>query len=300
MDIEKYIDGTLTEIERREMEAAMATDPALRAEVETRRRLQMGLQELYLQNKVQQVAHARHNWLRQQWWLRVGGMIFLVILLSIVVFFIWEKPTTAVPERKPATPELQNESLPKTQPNQLEEKKIPARPKKNKSTQPIAEGTPIEDLPSPLYPSPNVRGENSENKAWKTLIDKIWHTTYPLDSLTISEPFEAINQLLTARDFNQAYVRLQRLERNVPDNDTLRFIKGYCLLEMGEGAEALTYFEKLEERQPTWTPQLQWYRGLSLLLIGNKEKALSQFREIAAQPQHKYRLQSEQAIRILK
>jgi anti-sigma factor RsiW len=110
MDIEKYITGNLTEAERREMEAAMAADPALRVEVETRRHLQMGLQELYLQNKVQQVAQARRNWLRRQWWLRIGGVILLMALLSVAVFFIWKKPSGVESDSKTTTPELQQQS----------------------------------------------------------------------------------------------------------------------------------------------------------------------------------------------
>ena len=181
------------------------------------------------------------------------------------------------------------------------ENNTPHPPQKNKKryTGPIAETTP-DELDSPLYPSPNIRGENSENPAWKALLDKIWYTDYPLANTLLSEPFKPADQLLKSRDFNNAYVRLQRLERNLPPNDTLRLMKGYCLLEMGEGAEALVSLDGLETQQPNWNAQLEWLRGLALVLSGQKEKAIAQFKSIVSQTKHPYRLQSERAVELLK
>jgi tetratricopeptide (TPR) repeat protein len=93
---------------------------------------------------------------------------------------------------------------------------------------------------------------------------------------------------------------LQRLERKLPENDTLRLLKGYCLMEMGEGAEALIYFEKLKGKKPDWELTLEWYRGLSSLLTGDKEQAMAIFSKIAAEPRHPYREQSKKAIQVLK
>lgn len=86
----------------------------------------------------------------------------------------------------------------------------------------------------------------------------------------------------------------------MPENDTLRLLKGYCLMELGEGSEALTYFEKLESRQPVWRLRLQWYRGLSQLLAGDQDQAIRTFRSIASTPGHPYLEQSKKAIQVLK
>ena len=82
-------------------------------------------------------------------------------------------------------------------------------------------------------------------------------------------------------------------------NDTLRYLKGYCLLEMGEGNEALTYFEPLQGRHAAWEPQLQWYRGLAMLLADKRPEALALFKRVAAKSGHLYRRQAEKALKLL-
>lgn len=287
-DFDKYLSGEMNEEERRRFEQAMADDPALQAEWQ----VWEGLRQLRQEKKVAEVAVARKAWERQRLFRRLlmGCALAGLFVLAVFVFFKNEKtPTVTAPP---------GQNAPTEQPVQPTEKEDvePVLPQKKETKQaPIAATKPSGNT----YPAPNVRGENAGNKAWKALLDQVWHTDYPPAGAVFDEPFGQADQLLKDRDFNKAYVNLQQLERSLPDNDTLCFMKGYCLMQMGEGAEALAYFEKIETPPPAWEPQLQWYRGLSLLLAGEKEKALAAFRGIASAPQHPYRPQSQRAIRLL-
>ncbi len=301
-ELDKYLKGQMREEERQRFEQKLEGDPGARTEL----RIREGLRQVHLKEKVSQVATLRKRWQRQRFWRFIGLSGLLVsLVISLFIFAFQSTKKTTPREASKELPEntLQNPQNGKS--TETEQKQPgnsilqPKQKSKKRYTGPIAEIAP-DELDSPLYPSPNIRGENSENPAWKALLDKIWYTEYPLVYTPISEPFKPADQLLKSRDFNNAYVRLQRLERNLPANDTLRLMKGYCLLEMGEGAEALVSFEGLEAQQPNWNAQLEWLRGLALVLSGEKEKAVAQFQGIVSQSKHPYRLQSERAIELLK
>lgn len=299
-DLDKYLKGQMGEEERQRFEQKLAEDPISRTEL----RLREGLRQVHLKEKVSQVATLRKRWQRQRFWRFFGLSGLLAGLVISLLVFLFQSAKKTVPEETskdfPGTT-LQNPSNPKQKAAEQKQpgNSIPSSAQKNKKryTGPIADIS-QDELDSPLYPSPNVRGENEENPAWKALLDKIWYTDYPFANTTLSETFLPVDQLLKARDFGSAYVRLQRLERTVT-NDTLSYLKGYCLLEMGEGAAAFSSFAGLEVNQPNWTPTLEWFRGLSLLIAGEKEKAITQFKTVAAQANHPYRLQSERAIKLL-
>lgn len=290
------------EEERQRFEQKLAGDLGSRTEL----RLREGLRQVHLQEKVGQVATLRKRWQRQRFWrfLGLSGLLAGLVISLLVFLFQNAKKTVSEADSKDL-PENTLQNPPNTKQKATEQKQpennIPSPPQQSKKhyTGPIAEIAP-DELGSPLYPSPNIRGENSENPAWKALLDKIWYTEYPLVNTPVSEPFKPVDQLLKSRDFSNAYVRIQRLERTVTGNDTLSYLKGYCLLEMGEGTAAFSSFAGLEEKQPTWTPNLEWFRGLSLLIAGEKGKAITQFKTVAAQANHPYRLQSERAIKLLR
>lgn len=298
-EFDKYLKGKMEEEERRLFEQKMAEDSALQTELELRE----GLRQVHFQGKVNQVATLRQQWQRRRFWRMLGfSGLLLGAAISLLIFMLNQnKKETSSEEISTELP--QNNTLDQStkKENKTEQKKSERQKQtpKQKYTGPIAEANP-DELTSPLYPSPNIRGENEENPAWKALLDKIWYTEYPLANTSVSEIFKPADQLLKSRNFNDAYVSLQRLERNLPANDTLRLMKGYCLLEMGEGAEALVVFEGLEAQHPNWNPQLEWLRGLALVISGEKEKAVAQFLGIASQTKHPYRLQSERAIQLLK
>jgi hypothetical protein len=76
-------------------------------------------------------------------------------------------------------------------------------------------------------------------------------------------------------------------------------LQGYCLLETGEGQEALLHFDQIQSRQLDWEPQLEWYRGLALLLADKKSEAIALFNVIAANAGHPYRRQARKALKLL-
>jgi hypothetical protein len=186
-------------------------------------------------------------------------------------------------------------------------------------------------IPDPSHPAPDLiamRGEGEANAALKALLDQLWYTSYPLSNLKIEAPYFNADQSLQKRDFSAAYLELDRLERAQSDSltlqlkrkneermakdpnyrpiaasfrptDTLLYLKGYCVLEMGEGQEALFYFDQIPP-QPAWVPQLTWYRALAYLLANNRPEALTLFQQMAAERGHPYRRQAEKALKLLR
>lgn len=301
-ELDQYLSGKMSDKERRRFEDRLHQEPNLQAELYVRQ----GLSQLRLQKKVADAAAARKKMTQDRFRRRllIGFLVSgaVILLLFVVLRDRPVKPSSHISPTGQQQPGGQN--LPDSDTLQREEKtqslpEIPDKSKKTPSRQPIAQTSP-EELPPPLYPGPNVRGSNSDNKAWKAMLDQLWYTDYPAAGFAIPATFSETDQLLKARDFNKAYVRLQRLERTLPENDTLRYLKGYCLMEMGEGAEALTYFENLEKTLPGLEPQLQWYRGLCLLLTGDREKAAIEFKKIAALARHPYSLQSKRAVALMR
>lgn len=266
-------------------------------EREAAKQVAEGLAGLRLEKKVAEVAAERQVLLRRRFWRRLILTATLVVIAGVAFLIFRENQRVKHPSlqepgiQQPIATDNPPNISPQTPAKEQEEKKENA---------PIAQNQAPVGLPSPRFPSPSVRGENKEDKAWKALLDQVWYTEYPIVDLQLSESFGKADQLLRVRDFSTAYVQLQRLERKMPENDTLFLLKGYCLMEMGEGAEALAYIEKIKVKPISWEPALQWNQGLSLLLMGDKAKALKVFQEIAASPNHPYLEQSKKAILVLR
>lgn len=253
-----------------------------------------GLAGLRLNAKVQEVAIERAALFRRMYWRRIFiTMVALAWVAGAAYFIIGKKETPAAPQKQeqPSIPPAGN-STP-----------LPEQTPDKKENAPIAQLRPEERLPNPRYPAPDVtmiRGDETANKALKALLDQIWYTDYPLKGLKVSGPFKQADESLKKRDFNAAYLALGYLETSQPDNDTLRYLKGYCLLEMAEGEEALNYFDPLQGRNAAWEPQLQWYRGLAMLLADKREKAWVLFQKLAKQSQHPYQRQAGKAAGLIK
>ncbi|MBL7827052.1 MAG: hypothetical protein JNJ57_10505 [Saprospiraceae bacterium] len=156
------------------------------------------------------------------------------------------------------------------------------------------------DPPPTRFPAPNLRGANASDPALKALVDQVWYTVYPLSDVTIESNVQIVDSLLKARNFDRAYIQLQKLERTQPSSPTIQFLKGYCLLELGEGGEALRCFDKLEQKNAAWKPQLEWYRALGSLLAGDRDMARKGFQAIAAQTDHPFNRYAQEAVRRLK
>ncbi|HMR44202.1 MAG TPA: hypothetical protein PKC40_10225 [Saprospiraceae bacterium] len=300
-EIEKYLSGKMEKEAQRLFEQKMASDPDLQTEVYLRE----GLKHLRLQKKIEEIAATRRHIMKVRRRKRILIIAAFVGLLGLVVFLFF-KNQNAVPNQKTlSNPEMPAEKKDQTNelsPQSEKDQIAPSVIEKNKAEnqKPIAEVAPENKPASPFFPAPTVRGENDIDEKSKATLDQIWYTDYSSSQLEFGANYKEIDELLKARNFENAYVRLQRLERKIPPSDTLRFLKGYCLMEMGEGAASLSYFENLEERQPDWRPKLEWFRGLSLILAGEKEKALVQFRKIIAEKGHPYSKHSERAVQLLR
>ena len=264
-------------------------------ERETARQVLDGLTGLRLEQKVAEVAVERQALLRRKFWARVIWGATLAVIAGVAFWYL-QKPAPGLEEKLIEQPGLQQPIA-----NDTPAHTPPQIPKQTQEkSNPIAQNNSSKRLPSPRFPSPNIRGQNSEDKAWEAMLDQVWYTEYPIIELGLSEQFGKADQSLRSRDFSSAYIQLQRLEKKLPENDTLQLLKAYCLMEMGEGAEALTYFEKLNGKQAAWEMDLEWYKSLSLLLTGDQEKALSAFRKIANNARHPYREQGKKALQVLK
>jgi hypothetical protein len=262
-------------------------------------RVMEGLQGLRLEAKVEAVKTERAERRRRR---RIGyliGVLAMALLAGIAYRLAWRQPATP-----PSMPQQQQQPPPMQAPTPPDSLRIDPTPppSSQQPPPPIAQLKPDELLPEPQYPAPDVamiRGGDAAGKGRKALLDQLWYTGYPLEGLKISSPFEKADESLRKRDFTAAYLELERLEGQLPPNDTLRYLKGYCLLEMGEGEEAETYFSALESPAAAWAPQLDWYRGLSKLLADKPDEAVALFRRMAGKAGHPYQLHSRKALRLL-
>jgi len=280
-EYKQYINGDADEDERRAAEQVME-----------------GLAELRLEAKVREVAAQRQALRRRGFWQRIFvSMVALALVGGAAYLILGQKQTPAPPPTQ--QPKQQQQPIPPS----AGDPDIPfIKPQDKKENAPIAQVSPGERLPNPSHLAPEItmmRGDEQVNKALKALLDQIWYTDYPLKGLKVSGSFKQADESLKKRDFIAAYLELEQLEGQMAGNDTLRYLKGYCLLEMAEGNEALTYFDPLQGRHAAWEPQLQWYRGLAMLLADKRPEALAQFKRVAAKPGHLYRRQAEKALKLL-
>ncbi|WP_367388956.1 hypothetical protein [Lewinella sp. LCG006] len=291
-DIKKYLSDNASEEERTAAE-----------------RLKEGFSALRIEGKVKAVAAARARAKRQR---RNNTIGILLVLLSLsIAIGIWmaRKPaaSTSFTTEEPVEQETTTSPIPpvpaKDQPViDTQEKEAPtASPQQDVPTSPPPREIPIAqaELPPPPYGAPDtyLRGQSEENQD-KALLDQLWYTGYPLTGLQASAQYLVVDEHLRARNFTTAYVRLQRLDRQLTPNDTLRYLQAYTLLEMGQGMEALALLDELEQPPAAWLPQIEWYRGLAALLADDKTLALGIFREIAKKINHPYQLQAKKALRL--
>lgn len=263
-----------------------------------------GLEALRLEAKVQQVATERADLYRRIFRRRVFMAVIVLTLGAAAAYIMFRKKETPAPTSAPVPSSEQPSEAPTERPLLRPNTTPPPLPPESASTdQPIAQLNPGERLADPRYPAPEpalIRGDANENKALKTLLNRLWYTHYPLTGLKTGDVFSKADTYFKKRDFTAAYLELMQLEGALTGNDTLGYLKGYCLLEMGEGKEAMHYFDPLQGRHAGWEPQLQWYRGLAMLLADEQARALTLFRELAGRPKHPYQRQAEKAVGLLR
>ncbi len=300
-DIEAYIDGALNPADRAAFEAEMESNPDFAQEVRLMRQLTGDVRMQLLRD---QVGHSLREDTpgdgkkKTPFWL--GGLL-AVLLLCVAGYFLLMPGKTAVapgvfpanetpslPAQPGAVPENPGGTAPQTTPATAPGEKPPAN-------RPIAANTP---LPDPRFPAPNIRGGSQPDTTLAALLDRIWYMDFPPAGTRFAPPYDEAGQLLQARDFSKAYVRLELLERDQPANDTLRFLKGYCLLELGQGKEALRYFDPAGA--PAWAAYRQWYRALALLSSGRKDEAKTALETIRDSRGHPFQRQGAKALELMK
>jgi len=289
-ELDKYLSGQLSDEERRAFEKKLAEHPDLQAEL----MLREGMQQLQLRQKMAAATQLRKSYQRSARRQRIArGSIVVAGILGALAWQHFQTSTNSTPAQPPVPAIEAPANSPSTPP--------PVPPTPAPSSRPAIAEVPARsnETGDPFSPTPAVRGDVDASVDQQALLDELWHTAYPPADWQLSETLTAADSLLQQRSFAKAYVRLQRLEMRVSANDTLRLMKGYCLLEMREGAEAISYWENLEYRQPGWKAFLQWHRGLALLLKGEHAAAEQIFRSIGADTGHPFAAQARKALKVL-
>lgn len=273
-----------------------------------------GLAGLRLENKLREVAAEQAAQHRRRFWRRILFILAALAFLAAVAYWFFTKneATPAAPpseKQAPSAPAPRKEQTPEQNKLEKPREKPPIAQIKPKEEVPVPPD-PIfptfalqdELIPAPLNPAPDLaatRGVGQANIALQALLDQLWYVDYPLLGLDISKAFPSIDEKLKKRDFTTAYLELEQLGSTRPTNDTLHALQAYCLLQTGEGQEALGHLDQIQSRQLDWEPQLEWYRGLALLLADKRSEALALFNVIATNPGHPYRRQARKALKLL-
>ncbi len=303
-DIEAYIDGELNQDERAAFEAEMDRNPEFAQEVRLMQQLTGDLQTQLLRDHVTQAIEeggSGGGGKSTSFWL--GGLALLLLFCAAGYFFLFSDNTSSS-----ETPPLQSppsmeppQQVPGGQPeNPGKQQHLQASENKPPTNRPIAG---ITRLPDPRYPAPivrNIRGTGSKDSILQVLLDKIWYMDFPPAGTRFASPFDEVGQLLQSRAFPKASLQLELLKRTKADNDTLRYLMGYCLLEMGQGKSALEYLEPTADDNAAWSEYRQWYQALSLLSSGEKEEAKKMLETIQNTPKHHFQRQSAKALELLK
>lgn len=300
-DIEKYLDGEMNTEERAAFEVEMEHNPALAKDVAFLRQLTEDIQTVELDKRVKQATKNLPSGGRKYstylWW----AALILAGLLVLTWYFL--QKDRAVPQRaiSPAVETATVDSLESAPPQAWTEQ--PSSEEKDKNTnQPSGPFAQIQPKGSnyTTVPAPNLRGQGPKaDTIHEALLNALWFTQYPLPDSQLGKDFQQVDSLLRQRDFSKSYAHLQLLERKMPSNDTLFFLKGYCLLEQGEGGEALRYFDSIKNKNLAGSGLLKWYRGLAFLMVGDDENAKKIFTAIAENPTHNFKPQAQRALKML-
>ncbi len=289
--IEKYFCDELSEEEKAAFEQRRSADAVFRQEVadvektirfvqlDGRKTLQKRLAERGRQLDTEKNSPAHRQYL---WW---GVAALILALLCWWLFTKKTETTKSVPSTGSDTADttlLQTPGADSTIPSIRKLRPEDAHP-------PIAYGQ--KDKTSSSY----VRGKDDKPDALDTLVASVWETRFRADGSVFNERHLPVARQLEAKNFTDAYVALQLLE----PSDTLDFLKGYCLLELREGGEALRSFSRLKNGKP-WQPAADWYTVLANLLEGERAAALSQAKNIANKKNHPFRRQAATVVKELK
>ncbi len=295
-DIEAWLAGELPPDERERFEAELARDPALQEEVNRHRELAGHLRGQYLRELVTTVLQdnpppAGPVALRKKW--RFGMLtVGIVLLLSC----IWWLYPTFLPLSAPGPAPAPEKNSPAAPGNMSPP---PAPAPSEKIREPIAQ-----NRPSPSKPAfENItftRGGDTLPADLQKLLSILWYTAFDSAATHYPPRFRTAVSALGQRDFPTAFVELNELEKTAPPNDTLSYLKGYCLLELFDGDGAAGYFERLDAPGKPWQAEAMWYSGLGYLLTEDREKAKAAWEKALKLPETVWRKKAREGLRQLK
>lgn len=285
-DIEKYLNDEMSPEERAQFEQRLGRDPDLRTELEEQRAFLDRLKTQMLREKIA-AALAENGPAtppkrpRGRTWI----WMFVLLIVPAVTFWMLSRDGSPAEDPMPPPPSEEKQEPPGDPSSPSPQSKEAEGPAPKEQPRPPIAGLP-EVEPAPDRPS--VRGKAEDPGEWERFVASVWVTRFEPGAWRQEERYAPVAELLQERQFTDAYVQLQLLEMTLPENDTLHFLKGYCLLEMREGGEALRYFAKLPGDNP-WRQEVEWYSVLALLLQGEREQALTRIRLIAQDAGHPFR-----------
>lgn len=277
IDIEKYLNNEMSEAERLAFEQQLQSDPALQRQLDEQRVFLERLKSQMLREKIAAAIANGGGGNPPQHTTKKKWVFSLFILLFLTVGLLWffypnNDNEIAIPiddplYEEPQPADVEDVAEPPTQKEAEQEtpevRQIPQRPiAENPTTQPPPKQS-------------GVRGDDANREDWDKLVESVWVTRFEPLSGEFNKRFAPVANLLKEKNTTDAFVQLYLLEREAPENDTLAFLKGCCLLEMREGAQALGYFNKIKNKS-SWSENIAWYKSLAYLINLEKEKAIQE------------------------
>ena len=128
--------------------------------------------------------------------------------------------------------------------------------KKNKAEVPIARAEAIFDQYFSVYPSPAIRGENTDS---------------------VTSEFERVLVLYSEGQFREFITKVDSLNLQ---NSMAKFYLSNALMAEGKFEQALPIWRELIT-SPIFRPQSQWYLGLTLIQTSQNEEAIALFQELS-------------------
>ena len=288
---EKYLTGDMDEAERAAMERELEQNPALREQLESERMLLESLQNQLLRRRIEAALSTPDELEGSKPGVKQLVWFGLAVFIVVVSWFLWRQLSThrTVEPKEVAPPEKSGAPVavfPGT-PQDLKQDSVKAPPK---TGEPIAQAT---IKPHSLR---GLRGNGHGRTSWEALVLQIWDAPFPVSPASFSERFRPVAEYLQENNTTDAFLLLRKLELQLPNNDTLAFLNGYCLMQMWEGEGALQSFNKISGQPKPWSEATEWYEGLCYLLMGKKEKAVADFKRLAGRPGHPYRGKARRAL----
>lgn len=297
---EKYLLGEISEAERASLEQELKNNPELRIQFEKDRAFMESLQNVMLRRTIKAALstpdtpqqNVKSNKRRLTW-------IMLPVVLLFVSWLVWNNFTVSTPvppdEMAPPAQVPVKPELPATHPPGADEENKQVVEKEKR--EPGGQMAQASIAPHSLR---GLRGNGQKHTPWADLVVKIWDAPFLFTPASFGERYQPVASYLSKNNTVEAYLLLRKLEMQSPGNDTLAFLKGYCLMQMWEGEEAWRYFSQISDKQHPWVDEVQWYEGLCHLLTGEKVDAIAVFMYIAGQKKHPYRSQAAKALKLLR